>query len=152
MGFIIKKFDSNLVDFSTVVPSADILTCGSIPVSLNIAPFTNFLNKWFQPMMALMQNVNGTIPYNFNANAHPIIYNASNPLFVQFGTFNIMNQGSLYVNNFYQRTHSYSGVNLTGAAGGNNFNGLFLSTYNSTDATNGNGDIEIKIVGTYINP
>jgi hypothetical protein len=154
MGFLIKKQQSQFVSYETVIPSTDLLTMGSIPVTLNCYDNSQsaITNKIFVPLSCTLRQINPNIAYDFGVNDHIII--SCNPGTYFFYRENILRSPSVFVNTslYYQRTHLQGLTNVTTNFEPDKLTGIVtMTTSTSIDATIGDADLLVSIAGYLMN-
>lgn len=146
MGYLENK--SNFVSYKTKLTAAQVQNMGSSFITLNGCPFSDINNIFFVPMYCIGIQINNNVLFDFGANAHPSISDANgNPIFY-FRTL-INNWNNNFINNaiFIQNPHSF-GANYTSSFSNyDNTQSFTLSTFDTTDATQGDGEIIINICG-----
>jgi hypothetical protein len=154
MGYLIENNESQFVSYETIIESKDLLTMGSIPVTLNCYDNSQsaLTNKIFVPLSCTLRQINATLAYDFLATDHIVI--SCNPGYYFFFKDNILIAPSTFVftSLYYQRTHLQGGVNIITNYEADKLSGnITITTSTGNDATTGDADLLVSIAGYLMN-
>jgi len=140
MGFFIR---AGLVKYKFTFTGSEIYNIGSSPISLATAP-------GFMPINCSFNVVGSTVPFDFGLTAYPAITSLNlRTYFIASELLDNMTSPDIFYNCAYSSNINHPTLSTTGTLN-TEFSDYLLTTLDGSDATAGDGSLQIFLSGYFL--